>query len=50
VSGQQATILNSSPNQVTFQVPFGLSPGPALLRFSNGTDNAAIVISIDPGP
>jgi hypothetical protein len=50
VSGQQATILNSSPNQVTFQVPFGLPPGPAVLRLSNGTDNAAIVISIDPGP
>ena len=50
VSGQQATILNSSLNQVTFQVPFGLPPGPAVLRFSNGVDNVAVVISIEPGP
>jgi uncharacterized protein (TIGR03437 family) len=50
VGGQAASILNSSPNQVTFQVPFGLPAGPAVLRFSNGVDTAAVVISIDPGP
>jgi len=49
VGGQGATIFNSSPNQVTFQVPFGLPPGPAVLRFSNGVDSAAVVISIDAG-
>ena len=49
VGGQGATIFNSSPNQVTFQVPFGLPPGPAVLRFSNGVDTAAVVISIDSG-
>jgi hypothetical protein len=49
VSGQSATILNSTPNQVTFQIPFGLPAGPAVLRFSNGVDTAAVVISIDAG-
>jgi uncharacterized protein (TIGR03437 family) len=50
VGGQAATILNSNPNQVSFQVPFGLPAGPAVLRFSNGVDTAAVVISIDAGP
>jgi hypothetical protein len=49
VGGQSATILNSTPNQVTFQIPFGLPAGPAVLRFSNGVDTAAVVISIDAG-
>jgi uncharacterized protein (TIGR03437 family) len=50
LGGQAVSILNSSPNQVTFQVPFGLPAGPALLRFSNGVDTAAVVIAIDAGP
>ena len=45
VSGQQATILNSNPNQVTFQVPFGLQPGPAVLRFSNGIASAGCAVT-----
>jgi uncharacterized protein (TIGR03437 family) len=50
VGGQAATILNSSPSQVSFQVPLGLPAGPAVLRFTNGTDTAAVVVSIDAGP
>jgi uncharacterized protein (TIGR03437 family) len=50
LAGQAVTILNSTPNQVTFQVPLGLPAGPAVLRFSNGVDTAAVVISIDAGP
>jgi uncharacterized protein (TIGR03437 family) len=50
LGGQAVTILNSSPNQVTFQVPFGLPAGPAVLRFSNGVDTAAVVIAVDAGP
>jgi uncharacterized protein (TIGR03437 family) len=49
VGGQAANILNSSPSQVTFQVPAGLAAGPAVLRFSNGVGTAAVVISIDGG-
>jgi uncharacterized protein (TIGR03437 family) len=50
VGGQAATILNSSPSQVIFQVPLGLAAGPAVLRFSNGAGTAAVVISIDAAP
>jgi uncharacterized protein (TIGR03437 family) len=50
VGGQAVTILNSSPSQVTFQVPLGLAAGPAVLRFSNGAGTAAVVISIDGAP
>jgi uncharacterized protein (TIGR03437 family) len=50
ISGLAANIFNSSPNQVTFQVPFGLPAGPAVLRFSNGADTAAVVVAIDAAP
>jgi Matrixin. len=50
VGGVGATILGSTSNQVTFQVPFGLPAGPAVLRFSNGVDTGAVVVQIDAGP
>lgn len=50
LGSQPVSILNSTPNQVTFLVPFGLPAGPAVLRFSNGVDTAAVVIGIDGGP
>jgi uncharacterized protein (TIGR03437 family) len=50
VGGLTAAILKSNPSQVSFQVPFGLPVGPAVLRFTNGVDTAAIVIAIEAAP
>jgi uncharacterized protein (TIGR03437 family) len=50
VAGQPVTILNSTPTQVTFQLPLGLPAGPAVLRFTNGVDTAAVAIAIAAAP
>jgi uncharacterized protein (TIGR03437 family) len=50
VGGQGASIFGSTASQVTFQVPFGLPAGPALLRFTNGVDTATIVVAVDSAP
>src|SRR5205807_1845912 len=36
--------------QVTFTIPQGLPTGPAILRFTNGVDTAAIAVLIDALP
>ena len=38
------------PNQVTFAIPLGLPPGPAILRFSNGVDTVSVAVAIDVLP
>jgi uncharacterized protein (TIGR03437 family) len=50
VGGLGAAILGSTSSQVTFQVPFGLPAGPAVLRFTNGVDTGAVVVQIDAAP
>jgi uncharacterized protein (TIGR03437 family) len=50
VGGVGASVVNSNPTQVSFQVPFGLPAGPAVLRFTNGSDTAAVVIAIEAAP
>src|SRR5262249_34003470 len=50
VGDRPANILSSTPNQVTFVMPAGLPAGPAILRFSNGVDNVAIVVAVDALP
>jgi len=44
------TVVASNSSQITFVVPSGLTPGPAILKFSNGPDTASIVVQIDPTP
>jgi uncharacterized protein (TIGR03437 family) len=44
------TVVSLSPTQITFVVPAGLTPGPAVLKYSNGSDTASVVIQIDPIP
>jgi hypothetical protein len=50
VGDRPASVLASTAGQVTFVVPAGLSPGPAVLKFSNGTDTASVAVQIDPLP
>jgi len=50
VGDRPANVLLSNPNQVTFVIPLGLPTGPAILRFTNGTDTAAIAVAIDALP
>ena len=51
LNGVNAQVLSSIGSQVSFQVPAGLSPGPAVLRLQAGADSApAVVVSIEPPP
>jgi uncharacterized protein (TIGR03437 family) len=52
VNGIQAQIVNASPGQLAFQVPGGISPGPAVLRLQAGAEaSLPIVIAIElPSP
>jgi len=50
IGDRAATILLSSPNQIMFAIPLGLTPGPAILKFSNGVDTTSILVAIDPLP
>jgi len=51
VSGIAAQVIAAAPNQVTFRVPLGLAPGPAVLRLSNGVDEAhPVLLFIGPVP
>jgi uncharacterized protein (TIGR03437 family) len=43
-------ILSSNANQISFVVPLDLTPGPAILKFTNGTDSAAVAVAIDAIP
>ena len=51
LNGQPVAILSSAAGQITFQVPAGLSPGPAILRLEVGGESSLpIVVGIDPLP
>jgi uncharacterized protein (TIGR03437 family) len=51
VGDQPAEILFASPDQVNFQIPDGLSTGPAVLRLNSGAENALpLVVQIDSPP
>ena len=43
-------IVSANANQITFVVPSDLTPGPAILKFSNGVDTASVVIAIGAPP
>ncbi len=40
-------ILSATTTQITFTIPGGVTPGPAVLRYTNGTDTAAVVVVIE---
>ncbi len=44
IDGQAANIVNVTATQVTLVVPATLKPGPAVLKFNNGTTNAQPVV------
>jgi uncharacterized protein (TIGR03437 family) len=51
IAGQAATIVTASPTQISFVIPAGLQPGPALLNLNNGASDAfPVVIHIDAPP
>ena len=55
LSGQPAQLvevvsLPSGQDQVTFQVPQGLAPGPAVLRLTHAGESVSIVAAIEPPP
>jgi uncharacterized protein (TIGR03437 family) len=51
LNDQPAQVLASSANQVTFVVPAGMQPGPAILRLGNGAESALpVVVQIDSVP
>lgn len=51
LNDQPAQVLASSPSQVTFVVPAGMQPGPAVLRINNGAESAPpVVVQIDAVP
>jgi hypothetical protein len=47
----RVTILAATPSQVMFQIPSGLTAGPAVLRLFNGQENAPpALVAIDAAP
>lgn len=51
VNDRPAAILSVSPSQISFQVPSGLSTGPAILRLNNGVENSfPVAVPIDSVP
>jgi hypothetical protein len=40
-------IQSAAGNQITFAIPAGAAPGPAVLRYSNGADTAAVAVVIE---
>jgi uncharacterized protein (TIGR03437 family) len=48
INDQPIPLLRASPAQIELQLPFTLSPGPAILRVSNGAQTSApMVVQID---
>ena len=51
INDRPAAILSASASQIIFVVPAGLPPGPAVLKFSNGTDaSLPVEVNIDSTP
>ena len=51
LNDQRLTVTAITGNQITFQVPAGLTAGPAVLRMTAGTDaSLPVVVSIEPPP
>lgn len=48
INGQGVPVILSSPDQLTLQLPGGLTAGPALLQVNNGSDSSLpVAVSID---
>ena len=51
IGDRPAPVVAAAAGQVTFVMPSGLSPGPAILRLNNGADSAnPVVVQIDRVP
>lgn len=51
LNDQPVQILSLNNGQITFQVPAGLAPGPAVIRLRVGAETALpVVLAIDPPP
>jgi uncharacterized protein (TIGR03437 family) len=50
LGGQNAPIVSSGANQITFQIPTGLPVGANILKLSSGSYSVSIAVQIDPAP